>query len=73
MNASKTASSRLGRSRTKPIFQIIDEQRTRLELLDSRIGRLMTERADEEEILAEMYRQLSTSQRAELGLPEVAS
>ena len=52
-----------------PIGTIIARQRKRLVTLDERIGRLMTERADEEEILADLYRQLTPSQRANLGLP----
>jgi len=62
--------SALGLLRSRdPIAVIIDRQRRRLGTLDARIGRLMSQRADEEEILADIYRQLTASQRADLGLP----
>lgn len=37
-----------------PIALIIEKQRARLVKIDERIGRLMTQRADEEDILAEL-------------------
>lgn len=63
------AAGRLGKSRTKPMRDVISEQHARVEALTERIGRLMSQRVDEEEILAAMYKQLSSSDRAELGLP----
>jgi hypothetical protein len=42
------------RSRTRTISDLIVRQRTKLAELDARLGRLMTTRADEEELLADL-------------------
>jgi len=49
-----TAKRLVMRSR-KPIAQIIDEQQAKHAKLEARIGQLMSQRVDLEEVLAELY------------------
>jgi hypothetical protein len=64
MPAPKTGSAKqmLMRSRL-PIADLIAKQKARLDDLDDRIGRLMTRRADAEEVLADLYTALNSSRR----------
>jgi hypothetical protein len=46
------SAKQLMKASRSPIALIVEKQRERLVKIDARIGRLMTQRADEEEILA---------------------
>ncbi len=48
------SAKQLMRASRAPIDLIIEKQRARLVGIDERIGRLMTQRVDEEEILADL-------------------
>ena len=67
------AARRMGRNRTQPNLDVIGEQRQRIDTLSERIGILMGQRADEEEVLAAMHAQLSSTDREALGLPAAKS
>jgi predicted 2-oxoglutarate/Fe(II)-dependent dioxygenase YbiX len=51
-NRAPRSAKQLLKARRAPIALIVEKQRERLVKIDARIGRLMTQRADEEEILS---------------------
>lgn len=50
-----TRAQRMLMTRRKPIAALIEAQQARLDKIETRLQELMTKRADEEEVLAELY------------------